>query len=439
MKIYRILHITAHMGGGVGKVLSGVAAFDCIYNPQRQHRILLLEQPEKNNFIDVCRKYNIELIITPTREDLYRELLEADLVQLEWWHHPVMADLLAHFPEIPMRLLLWSHISGCYYPCIPERLLDIPAQTIFTSAYSYDNPYWSEEARLWAREHCPVINSSGGFESIKAEHVPHEGFVLGYVGTQSYAKLHPEFLAYCSTVMDLPNVSLKMVGDTTNAQALRIGAAQYGFADRLQLIGYTADVGTELNQMDVFVYLLNPLHFGTTENAMLEAMAAELPVICMRQCTEQYLIKDGETGILVGSKEDFRKAIMGVYYDLEKRTYLGVNARRYVLEHLSVDHTANALGYVYDMVLSHEKSYYSFETVFGERPYEYFMSCLPPNLQKQFRVHIESEALNMATLPIILQEQGKSSLPHFHRIYPQDLILSQWMQELICIERSTDV
>ena len=436
MGVYRILHITVHMGGGVGKVLSGIAAYDRIHHPQRRHRILLLEQPEKSNFVDVCRAHDVELIIAPSRDELCRELADTDLVQIEWWHHPVMADLLAHFPQIPMRLILWSHVSGCYYPCMPEQMLRIPMQMVFTSAYSYDNPYWSEDTRRWARAHCPVVNSSGGFDSITAESVPHEGFVLGYVGTQSYAKMHPRFLQYCSSVMELPDIALRMVGDRTNERALHEMAVQYGFADRMHFVGYTADVGAELNQMDVFVYLLNPLHFGTTENALLEAMAAGLPVVCLRQCAEQYLVKDGETGILVDTEADFCKAIEALYRSPDECARLGANARRYVCDHLSAAHTADALGHIYDAALRREKSYYSFKTVFGTHPYEYFLSCLPPDLCEQFRLHIGGEALHIADLPVILRERGKSSLPHFHAVYSQDPILQDWMKEMNTGERS---
>ena len=48
----KILHITTHMGGGVGKVISDLAVHDTQYT----HSILLLEEPEKKQFIDKCNK-----------------------------------------------------------------------------------------------------------------------------------------------------------------------------------------------------------------------------------------------------------------------------------------------------------------------------------------------------------------------------------------------
>ena len=57
-----VLHITTHMGGGVGKVLSGVAAYAARTRAGWRHRILLLEPPEKTNFIDACRADGVEIL-----------------------------------------------------------------------------------------------------------------------------------------------------------------------------------------------------------------------------------------------------------------------------------------------------------------------------------------------------------------------------------------
>ena len=111
-----VLHITTHMGGGVGKVLSGVASYAARTNAPYRHRILLLEQPQKTNFIDVCRADGVEILCAPGRKEIEAAVRAADVVQIEWWHHPLMAAFLADFPQMRMRLALWAHVSGCWYP-----------------------------------------------------------------------------------------------------------------------------------------------------------------------------------------------------------------------------------------------------------------------------------------------------------------------------------
>ena len=159
----RILHIADHMGGGVGKALSGIASFDAV-SSEFVHRILMLEQPEKTRFIDICREHDVPVDVARDEMDVSEAMRESDIVQLEWWHHPCMAGFLSRFPTIPARLLIWSHVSGCYYPYISPELLRLPHKFVFTSRYSYENPYWDSDTRRWASEHCAIVNSSGGFE-----------------------------------------------------------------------------------------------------------------------------------------------------------------------------------------------------------------------------------------------------------------------------------
>ena len=280
-----VLHITTHMGGGVGKVLSGVASYAARTNAPYRHRILLLEQPQKTNFIDVCRADGVEILCAPSRKDIEAAVRAADVVQIEWWHHPLMAAFLADFPQMRMRLALWAHVSGCWYPYISPAFLHVPQHFIFTSPYSLDNPYWNEAERTWARTHTSVIHSSGGFDAIRSHelHMRDDHFVVGYIGTQSYAKMNRDFVKYCAAAADIPRIEFVLVGDLTNVDQIRAEAAALGIEEKFRFVDYVRDVSAELAKMDVFGYLLSPRHFGTTENALLEAMAAGLPVIALDQ------------------------------------------------------------------------------------------------------------------------------------------------------------
>ena len=162
-----VLHITTHMGGGVGKALSGVAAYAARTGEGWRHRILLLEQPEKMNFVDVCRADGVEIICGAGDGEIREAIRSADLVQIEWWHHPRMAAFLADFPQIETHLTVWAHVSGAWYPYIPPAFLRVPQRFIFTSPCSLDNLYWSGEERAWARAHTSVVHSSGGFAAIR--------------------------------------------------------------------------------------------------------------------------------------------------------------------------------------------------------------------------------------------------------------------------------
>lgn len=425
----KILHITVHMGGGIGKVLSGIASYTEKHASNYRHSILLLDQPEKMNFIDICRSHNVDLHVAETKEDVLSSLREADVIQLEWWHHPLMYRWLMHFSEIPLRLVIWSHVSGCFYPYLPPFLMKIPQRFVFTSKYSLDNPYWDEETKLWAMESCSVVNSSGGFDYIQPEENQKrkDSFCVGYIGTQSYSKLHPDFLDFCKAISDIPHLEFRMVGDKTNEQALIKRAKDYGIADQFRFIGYVQDVAHELSQMHIFGYLLNPIHFGTTENVLLEAMAAELPVICLNQSAEKYLVKDGKTGFLVNNVEEYKNVVYDLWQHPEKIKEIGKNARKHVLEQYSLEKTVQKLHAIYDDLMEQEKILFDFPRVFGKEPHRFFAAFLPPTL--------DATRDSMKCWPEILKGYSKSSLNHFCRTYPEDTRLSSWKEQLDEVQR----
>lgn len=421
----KILHITTHMGGGVGKALAGL----CTYAEQKateyKHKIILLEKPEKTNFINQCRQNNVDITVADDINSLKSAMSDADIVQLEWWHHPLMADFLSKFPAIPVRLVIWSHIAGTYYPWINAKFTEIPDRFIFTSPCSYDNKYWSESEMQKVKKNSTVVNSSGGFNLSKSVREKHKGFIIGYIGTQSFSKINRDFISYCQAVAaELPDVYFVMVGDTNNKQALLREAAKYDIVDKFRFVDYVDDVNAEFAKMDIFSYLLNPLHFGTTENVLLEAMACKLPVVCFNQAAEKYIVKNGKTGLLVNNKQEYVDAVCELYKNKNKRESLGTAASEYVFDKFSVVKTANKLHNIYIEILGCEKRNYKFNGVFGSKPHEYFQAGLPPDLQNLFK---DTDAvINVEELPPILLEKNKSSLQHFARIFPSDNILSRW-------------
>ena len=160
-----ILHITTHMGGGVGKILSGISCFSHKNPSPFSHRILLLEEPKNLEFFNTCRECDVAISVAHHPSDIRTEIEGADIVQLEWWHHPRMAEFLHTFPEIPVRLIIWSHISGCSYPYLPPEFVLKPHRFLFTSRYSLDNPFWAADQKSQMKRRTSVINSSGDFSA----------------------------------------------------------------------------------------------------------------------------------------------------------------------------------------------------------------------------------------------------------------------------------
>jgi len=427
----KILHITAHLGGGVGKVLSRLVEASACNRCGVHHTIACLEAPEKNQFIDHVRSHGGDLLICPSLDELTVCASEADIVQVEWWHHPAVADWLGRSALPAMRLVVWSHVSGLHPPEIPPDFVIMPHRFLFTSPCSW------EHSRLTAlgpevRQRVDTVFSSGGFDDLPDPplRLPNEPLRVGYVGTLSFAKLHPRLLDFLAAV-DLPGFRLSLVGDPTTGADLLGQAKTRGIAERLDIRGYTNDVAAELAQFSVFAYLLNPLHYGTTENALLEAMAMGVVPIVLDNPAERHLVRHGETGLVVDSPTTFAHALAYLAAYPEERLRLSTNASREVRERFSIQHTARALQSHYHAVLEEEKRLFDFRPVFGMTPADWFRACQGDEAWRFPLDETPEELLRITKQgPHYLYEKTKSSLFHYREIYPNDPQLQHWAKQL---------
>ncbi len=430
-----ILHITAHLGGGVGKVLSHVVEASAHNRCGVHHTIACLEVPEKTQFVDHVRYYGGDLLICPSLDELTVRASEADIVQVEWWHHPAVASWLGRSALPAMRLVVWSHVSGLHPPEIPPDFVIMPHRFLFTSPCSWEHP------RLTAlgpevRQRVGAVFSSGGFDDLPDAplRLPNEPLRVGYVGTLNFAKLHPRLLDFLAAV-HLPGFRLSLVGDPTTGTNLLNQATIRGIADRLDMRGYTTDVAAELAQFNVFAYLLNPLHYGTTENALLEAMAMGVVPIVLDNPAERYLVQHGETGLVVDSPITFTHALAYLAAYPEERLRLSTNASREVRERFSIQRTARALQSHYHAVLEEEKRLFDFRPVFGITPADWFRICQGVDTWRFPEDEVPEELLRVTEQgPHYLYEKTKSSVFHYRDVYPNDQRLQRWARQLEAIE-----
>ncbi|AND85383.1 glycosyltransferase [Clostridium tyrobutyricum] len=435
--MYKILHITVHLGGGVGKVLSNIC--NPYVNNEYKHLIILLEKPLNLQFVKQALKNNVKVLIEPSNKIIKNEIMKSDIVQLEWWHHPLMCKFLYEFPQIPVRLIIWSHISGCSYPFIKSKFMKNCTRFLFTSPYSLENNYLQDkDSREFIRNNADIVYSSGGSDNIiKKQQSDDNNFNIGYVGTLNYCKLNPQFINYCNEI-NIPNLKFIMVGDTENKDKILNEAKKMSIDKKFEFVGYVNDVQNQLNKFSVFGYLLNPNHYGTTENALLEAMAAGIPPIVLKQCTEKYLVKNMETGIVVNNKKDYGNAMRYLYENTDKRIKIGNNARNYILNKFSINNTIESLNNNYDSVMKKDKKKFLFKNILGNTPSEWFLSCLG-SYKKVFEESIELIKSNNKEKVLdnkykihnckqILKEKNKSSIYHFQRYFPNDKLLRYWTQ-----------
>jgi len=192
----RVLHIAAHVGGGIGAAYAGLGGCGI------EQSIVLLEEPvDKASLLGVI-KSGFTVHVCPGREELVQLLEISDIVLFSWTHHPALTKLMIEFPNIPIRSILWCHVSGNYFPTIRAGFLQLFDQCLFATPYSLELPEVRALGRSYVQDHFSVVYGLGDLvRYTKLTPRKHEGFVLGYVGTLNQCKLHPSFIGFIAAAI----------------------------------------------------------------------------------------------------------------------------------------------------------------------------------------------------------------------------------------------
>ena len=130
-----------------------------------------------------------------------------------------------------------------------------------------------------------------------------------------------------------PDLTLRLVGDGPDRPALEAEIARHGLTDRVVFLGYRsqAEVADELAQADVFVL---PSFAEGVPVVLMEAMAAQVPVLTTRIAGIPELVEDKVSGLVVppGDVAAFTDALEVLLSDPDKRAQFGAAGRAKVVE-----------------------------------------------------------------------------------------------------------
>jgi len=337
-----LLHLTPHLGGGVGSVLTAICG-GLAERTSWQQEIVSLEYA--NEFAKTwsdASGIEIQDEVPPDSIELHEKVQKADAVLLHFWNHPLLYQFLHSFSGKTARIAFWAHTNGHHPPYrFPDSVLEYPEIFVTTSAYSLQAPTIAPKSDTWKEEHLRVIHSTAGtanFDTIEPR--PHTGFNVGYIGTVDYCKLHRDFLKICAAV-DIPDVRFIICGGDQHRE-IEQEAAAMGLASRFDFRGKVSNVPEVLAELDVFAYPLSPENYGTGEQVLIEAMAAGVPQVVLDNGPEAFVVQNGETGVIAKDNSGFAMAIETLYKDAATRKQFADASRKHAKTHFSLENEVNA-------------------------------------------------------------------------------------------------
>lgn len=139
------------------------------------------------------------------------------------------------------------------------------------------------------------------------------------------------FESFSDVLPAVPNAQLVIAGAAEMPEEPRTLAASLGILDRIHLLGRRADMPEVLSAFDLFVL---PSESEGMSNAILEAMAMELPVVATAVGGAPVVIDEGRTGFLVEypDREAMGDRFRRLLTDSELAAQMGLAARPRVIE-----------------------------------------------------------------------------------------------------------
>lgn len=148
----------------------------------------------------------------------------------------------------------------------------------------------------------------------------------------------------------LPDLLVLCAGEGPMRPVIEQQIRFHGLREVVQLLGHRRDVGALLAQAQVFCA---PSHFEGQSSAVIEAMAARLPVVATKVGGNPELVQDGETGLLTPPRDPaaLADALLAVLRDPALGRKLGEAGRRRVETEFSLPALSRRLAELYRTVL----------------------------------------------------------------------------------------
>lgn len=179
------------------------------------------------------------------------------------------------------------------------------------------------------------------------EPLPHDGLVAGSCGRMTYARNPDAWILLAQRLTDSRNgLKCVWVGGGEDEERLRTLAVNMNLAGRAEITGWLdAEQARErLRAMDLFVHYSR---WDALPNAVLEAMAAGLPVVASDNAGNRDAVVDGVTGFIVKNEVELLERSQQLIDDKALRLKLGAAGRERVTREFALSRMLAELSRLY--------------------------------------------------------------------------------------------
>lgn len=398
----KVLHVTPHLGGGVGKAH---AALRSALPSEVEQTYVLLEAPRNRRYVEMIESGGAEVVVAESLDQVAALAGQAEIIQFEFWNHPRLFECLARCDFPAMRSVFWSHISGLFKPLIPLRLIEESGRFVFTTPASRAIESLNE---LSEGTHCKVsvINSGFGFPPglgrVSHERPP----VVAYLGTVDFVKMHPCFFDCIDDLSD-DAIRVKVWGDVDPEGPAAVRARAMRHPERVAFGGKTDAPARVLDEAGIFFYPLQPDHYGTAENVLVEAMSLGLVPVVMNNAAEMAIVRHGVTGFVARTAKECTNWLQILLSSPDLRSRMSHNAIDYAARWRAPAQSARDFMILWLGLLATPARRHDFRAAIGENPADWFLAT-------------QGE---MTTGASSAQSPAKGTLAHFESVFADDASL----------------
>jgi glycosyltransferase involved in cell wall biosynthesis len=277
--------------------------------------------------------------------------LDIDHIHAHFATYPALAAWLAgRLLDVPYSFTAHAHdiyIDQLHLGTLVREAKAIAVISEFNR--SFLEPYGAGSETPARLVRCGVVPAAYAF---RPRALPAQGAVLAIcVATLNELKGHAVLLDALATGGDeLERVQLDLVGSGPLERSLRAQVARLGLDHRVRFQGTRSEdeVARMLDAADVFVLASMVTPTGRMDGipvALMEALAAGLPVIASRLSGIPELIRDGETGLLVhpGDSADLARAFLRLLADPDATIERARAGRRLIEAEFDIERSADQM------------------------------------------------------------------------------------------------